>query len=56
MPEAKVLTYPVATKELKVGGWWKTGAAAQRLILEYCKYLAVLTRETLLHVGPKGKG
>jgi uncharacterized SAM-binding protein YcdF (DUF218 family) len=53
MPEAKVIAYPVATSELKVGDWWKTGAGAERLILEYSKYLAVLARETLLRVGPR---
>lgn len=53
MPEAAVETYPVATSELKVGDWWKTGASAQRMILEYSKYLAVLARETLLDLGPK---
>jgi uncharacterized SAM-binding protein YcdF (DUF218 family) len=53
MPEAAVIPYPVATSELKVGDWWKTGAGAERMILEYSKYLAVLARETLLHLGPR---
>jgi len=53
MPEATVIPYPVATSELKVGDWWKTGPSAERMILEYSKYLAVLARETLLDLGPR---
>jgi uncharacterized SAM-binding protein YcdF (DUF218 family) len=53
LPEATLSPYPVATSELRAGGWWKTELGAQRLILEYCKYLAVLARETLLGLGPK---
>jgi uncharacterized SAM-binding protein YcdF (DUF218 family) len=56
LPEATVDPYPVATNELRAGGWWKTGLGAQRMILEYCKYLAVLARETLLGLGPKPAG
>ena len=53
LPEATVETYPVATNELKTGDWWKTQLGAQRMTLEYCKYLAVLARETLLGLGPR---
>lgn len=53
LPEATIEPYPVVTNELKAGDWWKTGLGAQRMILEYCKYLAVLARETLLDLGPK---
>lgn len=53
MPEAVIEPYPVATSELKAGDWWKTTASAERMILEYSKYLAVLARETLLDLGPK---
>jgi uncharacterized SAM-binding protein YcdF (DUF218 family) len=53
MPEAKIIAYPVATGELSAAEWWKTEIGAQRMILEYCKYLAVLGRETLLGLGPK---
>jgi uncharacterized SAM-binding protein YcdF (DUF218 family) len=52
MPEALIYPYPIVTGELDAGHWWRTGA--QRMMLEYCKYLAVLGRETLLsaHGGP----
>ncbi|HWF77974.1 MAG TPA: YdcF family protein [Caulobacteraceae bacterium] len=53
LPEATIEPYPVATTELKTGEWWKTQLGAQRMTLEYCKYLAVLARETLLGLGPK---
>jgi len=53
MPEAKIIPYPVATGALDAPRWWKTQLGAQRMILEYCKYLAVLARETVLGVGPK---
>jgi hypothetical protein len=53
MPEAKIIPYPVATGALDAPRWWKTQLGAQRMILEYCKYLAVLARETVLGIGPK---
>jgi uncharacterized SAM-binding protein YcdF (DUF218 family) len=53
MPEATIEPYPVATSELKTGDWWKTQLGAQRMTIEYCKYLAVLARETLLGLGPR---
>jgi uncharacterized SAM-binding protein YcdF (DUF218 family) len=53
MPEAQIIAYPVATPAMQAGRWWRTGDAAERMILEYSKYLAVLTRETILSLGPK---
>jgi uncharacterized SAM-binding protein YcdF (DUF218 family) len=53
MPEATIIPYPVATRMLQASRWWKTGQGAERMTLEYCKYLAVLTRETILSLGPK---
>ena len=53
MPQATIIPYPVATGELSAANWWKTGLGAQRMILEYCKYLAVLGRETLLGLESK---
>jgi uncharacterized SAM-binding protein YcdF (DUF218 family) len=55
MPEAIITPYPVATPELQAGRWWKTGQGAARMTLEYSKYLGVLTRETILRLGPKPK-
>jgi uncharacterized SAM-binding protein YcdF (DUF218 family) len=53
MPEAQIVPYPVVTPELSAADWWKTTTGAQRMILEYSKYLAVLGRETLLGLGAK---
>ena len=53
MPESQVQPYPVATDELDARLWWRTGWGARRMIMEYCKYLVILTRETILSLGPK---
>lgn len=53
MPEAELIEYPVATGLVDVDGWWKRGGDARRLVVEYCKYLAILTREGILSLGPK---
>jgi uncharacterized SAM-binding protein YcdF (DUF218 family) len=53
MPTIALTPYPVATGELDAQGWWRTGAGARRMILEYCKYLVILTREGVLKLGPK---
>ncbi len=53
MPEADIAPYPVPTPALQGAQWWRTGGGAERMALEYTKYLAVLTRETLLSLGPK---
>ncbi len=52
MPEARIIPYPVATGALDAARWWKTERDAQRMILEYCKYVVVLARETVLGLGP----
>lgn len=52
MPHATLTPYPVKTAEIDAAGWWKTGHSAKRMILEYCKYLAVLAREAFLRLGP----
>jgi uncharacterized SAM-binding protein YcdF (DUF218 family) len=53
LPKAQIIAYPIATSEISAADWWKTGLGAERMILEYTKYLAVLARETLLGLGPK---
>jgi uncharacterized SAM-binding protein YcdF (DUF218 family) len=52
MPKAQFVPYPVKTAELDASAWWKTSHRARRMILEYCKYLAVLAREGFLSLGP----
>jgi len=55
MPEAQIWPYPVQTPELNTDSWWRTTASAERMAVEYCKYLAVLGRETLLSLGKTTK-
>jgi uncharacterized SAM-binding protein YcdF (DUF218 family) len=53
MPEAVVYPYPVPTPELRASRWWASSLSAERMTLEYSKYLVVLGRETLLGLGGK---
>jgi len=55
MPGVKLFPYPVQTESLNAHRWWKTGSSARRMIVEYCKYLAILGREAFLGLGPKEK-
>lgn len=52
MPETTLIPYPVKTAEIDAASWWKTSRAARRMMLEYCKYLAILAREAFLSLGP----
>ncbi|PZR36522.1 YdcF family protein [Caulobacter segnis] len=54
MPGVKLHPYPVKT-DLNAHRWWKTSISARRMIVEYCKYLAILGREAFLGLGPKTK-
>ena len=54
MPGVKLYPYPVRT-DLNAHRWWKTSISARRMIVEYCKYLAILGREAFLGLGPKDK-
>jgi uncharacterized SAM-binding protein YcdF (DUF218 family) len=54
MPNVKLYAYPVKT-DLNAHRWWKTSLSARRMIVEYCKYLAILGREAFLGLGPKEK-
>ena len=53
MPEADIAAYPVPTPTMQAARWWRNWQGAERMSLEYSKYLAVLTRETMLSLGPK---
>lgn len=60
LPDATITPYPVATPALDARAWTATSLGARRMIVEYCKYLAILARETVLSLGrpqptqPKG--
>ena len=51
LPGARLHPYPVETDIVDAQRWWASGESAQRLTLEYCKYLVVLFREMLLSLG-----
>ena len=53
LPKAQFIAYPVRTTELDARHWWRSEAGARRMILEYDKYLAILFREGLIHLGGK---
>jgi len=53
MPDATLTPYPVLTETLDTPTWWRRSGSARFMVLEYCKYLAILGREALLGLGPK---
>ncbi len=53
MPEARLTPYPVVTGAVDVRRWWRKSGDARRLTIEYCKYLAVLARESVRSLGSK---
>jgi uncharacterized SAM-binding protein YcdF (DUF218 family) len=55
MPGVTLHPYPVVTESLNAHRWWKGGTSARRMIVEYCKYLAILGREAFLKLGPQEK-
>ena len=48
-------TYAVATPALKAKDWWRSPGAARLMVVEYCKYLAILGLEAVLGLGPREK-
>ncbi len=56
MPGLRLQPYPVKSEELDAEHWWRSGEGARRMVIEYSKYLAILTREAVLSLGPKDRG
>jgi uncharacterized SAM-binding protein YcdF (DUF218 family) len=52
-PEWRLQAYAVPTPALKSRRWWRSPTAARLMVLEYCKYLAILGREGVLGLGPR---
>lgn len=46
-------SYAVPTRALKARDWWRNPGAARLMVVEYCKYLAILGREAVLGLGPR---
>ncbi|HEY0435855.1 MAG TPA: YdcF family protein [Phenylobacterium sp.] len=52
-PGFALVTYAVPTEALKTRNWWRSPRASRLLVVEYCKYLAILGREAVLGLGPR---
>jgi uncharacterized SAM-binding protein YcdF (DUF218 family) len=52
MPRVKLIPYPVATEDVDARRWWKTPQGLRLMVMEYDKYLVILTREAVLRLGP----
>jgi uncharacterized SAM-binding protein YcdF (DUF218 family) len=52
-PDVRLQAYPVPTPALQARDWWRSPAAARLIVMEYCKYLAILAREAVLGLGPR---
>src|ERR1700759_3801024 len=53
MPGVKLTPYPVATEDVDARAWWKTHQGLRLMVMEYDKYLVILAREAVLHLGPR---
>jgi uncharacterized SAM-binding protein YcdF (DUF218 family) len=51
-PAWRLQAYAVPTPELK-RRWWRSPSAGRLMVVEYCKYLAILGREAVLGLGPR---
>jgi uncharacterized SAM-binding protein YcdF (DUF218 family) len=52
-PAFSLTTYAVPTGALQARHWWRSPRASRLLVVEYCKYLAILGREAVLGLGPR---
>jgi uncharacterized SAM-binding protein YcdF (DUF218 family) len=52
-PQVTLQSYAVPTAILKSRQWWRSPRAARLMVVEYCKYLAILGREAVLGLGPR---
>jgi uncharacterized SAM-binding protein YcdF (DUF218 family) len=53
LPDVAFTPYPVRSADLNARRWWRSQEGARRMTVEYCKYLAILARESLLRLGPR---
>jgi len=45
--------YPAATSALRSSRWWRNPGSARLMVVEYCKYLAILGRDAVLDLSPR---
>ena len=50
-PDLSIQAYPLATSELDARHWSRSAVGARRMMAEYAKYMAILTRDGLLGLG-----
>lgn len=55
LPETELIAHPVRTPSLDSERWWRSSSGARRMTLEYCKYLVVLARESILSLFGDGR-
>lgn len=55
-PGVHLQSYAVPTPSLKARGWWRNPRSARLMVVEYCKYLAILGRDVVLGLGPREAG
>jgi uncharacterized SAM-binding protein YcdF (DUF218 family) len=55
-PQFHLQAYAVPTPSLKARHWWRSPKSARLMVMEYCKYLAILGREVVLGLGPRETG
>lgn len=52
-PQTTLQTYAAPTAALQSRHWWRSPGAGRLMVVEYCKYLAILGREGVLGLGPR---
>ncbi|HEY8572042.1 YdcF family protein [Phenylobacterium sp.] len=52
-PDYRLQSYAVETPGLTQKRWWRRPRTARLMVVEYCKYLAILGREAVLGLGPR---
>jgi uncharacterized SAM-binding protein YcdF (DUF218 family) len=52
-PQFHLQAYAVPTPALKARRWWRSPRSARLMVVEYCKYLAILGRDAVLGLGPR---
>ena len=54
-PRIRLQPYPVATPALNARRWWRSPSQTRLLVVEYCKYIAILGRDLILSLGPRDR-
>ena len=47
LPEDEIIPFPIRTTELDAKHWWRSRSGVRRMVIEYCKYLVIATRQTI---------